>query len=161
MERNVTKQRRGRAAAGVSIRGILQDLRYAFRGLRHSPGFTFWVAGSLAVGMAVTIAAFAFLIAMLMGPFPGVSSQNRLVRVSLSENCGAPDCWRRMSSPDDLLNIREGLTGLSGLAGYTAGQVTVALPEARSVRGVFATPDYFEVGRSWCGPRVMLRIRDA
>jgi putative ABC transport system permease protein len=125
--------------------GVLQDLRCACRALRHSQRFTLWVVGSLAIGMAVTIAAFAFLIALLIGPFPGVTEQNRLVRVSVIENCGGPDCWRRLSSPADLVNLREGLTGLQGLAGYTFGQMTVALPEARSVRGALTTANYFAV----------------
>jgi hypothetical protein len=95
--------------------------------------------------MAAAIAAFAFLIALLIGPFPGVTGQDRLVRVTMRENCGTPDCWRRMSSPDDLINVRESLTGVRGLAGYTFGQIPVTLPEARTVRGAVTTANYFEV----------------
>jgi hypothetical protein len=43
------------------VRDLVQDLRYACRALQHSRAFTAWVVGSLAIGMAVTIAAVAFL----------------------------------------------------------------------------------------------------
>ena len=109
-----------------------EDFRYACRSLAHSRGFAVWVVGSLAAGMAVAIAALAFLNAAMFRPFAGVSGQDRLVRVSVSRNCGRPDCWSRMSSLPDYLALREGLTGLQGLAAYTQGQLAVALPEARS-----------------------------
>jgi hypothetical protein len=45
------------------VNAALQDVRYAARAVRHSRRFALWVIGSLAVGMAAAIAAFAFLIA--------------------------------------------------------------------------------------------------
>src|SRR5688572_27171375 len=67
-------------ASGAWVDAFSQDLRYACRTLRQSRGFAAWIVGSLALGMAVTIAAFAFLIALLLGPFPHVTQQERLVR---------------------------------------------------------------------------------
>ena len=52
---------------------MLQDLRHAWRTLRHSRGYTAWVVGSLAIGMAVTIAALALLNALMILPFPEVT----------------------------------------------------------------------------------------
>jgi hypothetical protein len=77
------------------------DLRSAWRALLHSRRYTGWVVGSLAIGMAVTIAALALLNAVMFSPFPGIADQARLVRVSVTRNCGSPDCWSRMSSPSD------------------------------------------------------------
>lgn len=122
-----------------------QDVRAGLRALRHSRRFTAWVVGSLTIGMAVTIAALALLNASMVLPFPAVADQPYLVRVSVSRNCGRPDCWSRMSTPADYQALREGLSGLRGLAAYTAGEIAVALPEARSMRGLLASPDYFEV----------------
>ena len=140
----VKEQVRARAP-GVWLETLAHDLRAAGRALRHSRACSTWVIGSLAIGMAVTIAALALLIASLMLPFPAITEQERLVRVSVSRNCGRPDCWIRMSSPADYLALREGLNGLEGLAAYAIGDVAVTLPEARSLRGMLTSANYFEV----------------
>jgi putative ABC transport system permease protein len=124
---------------------VIQDLRYGLRALWHSRRFTGWVVSSLTIGMAVTIAALALLNASLILPFPQVTAQDRLVRISVSRNCGRPDCWTRMSSPADYDALREGLTGLDGLAAYAAGNVAAALPDARSLRALLTSPNYFAV----------------
>ena len=129
----------------LDLDALFQDLRYARRALRHSRGFASWVVGSLAIGMAVAIAALAFLNATMFRPFPSVSKQERLVRVAVSRNCGRPDCWVRMSTPADYLTLRENLTGLQGLAAHAQGQLAVALPEARSMRGSLTSANYFDV----------------
>ncbi len=121
------------------------DLRSAWRALLHSRRYTGWVIGSLAIGMAVTIAALALLNAVMLSPFPGVTDQARLVRVNVARNCGNPDCWSRMSSPSDYAALQQGLKGLQGLAAYTDGQVAAAIPEARSLRALVTSPDYFDV----------------
>ena len=121
------------------------DIRYACRALAHSREYAAWVVGSLAIGMAVAIAALAFLNASMFRPFPGVTSQERLVHVSVSRNCGRPDCWSRMSGTADYRALREGLTGLQGFAAYSQAHLAVALPEARSVRGSLTSADFFDV----------------
>jgi len=124
---------------------VIQDLRYSLRALWCSRRFTGWVVGSLAIGMAVTIAALALLNASLILPFPQVTDQHRLVRITVSRNCGRPDCWSRMSLPADFAALSEGLTGLQGLAAYAAGNVAAAIPEARSMRALVTSPNYFAV----------------
>ena len=128
-----------------TLGALAQDARYACRALRSSPGYAAWVAGSLAIGMAVTIAALALLNAMLALPFPGVTDQHRLVRVAVSRNCGGPNCWIRMSSPADYAALGDSLTGLQGLAAVTQGDVAVTVPDARSIRGAFTSANYFDV----------------
>ena len=125
--------------------GLFGDIRDAFRSLRHSRSFTAWVVGSLAIGMAVAIAALALLNAALVLPFQGVTDQDRLVRVSVSENCGRPDCWRRMFAPDDYRALQDGLHSVQGLAAYTFGDVSAGVPDARLLRAIAASPNYFDV----------------
>ena len=121
------------------------DLRGAVRSLQHSRRYTGWVVGSLAIGMAVTIAALALLNAVMFSPFPGLTDQPGLVRVNVTRNCGSPDCWSRMSSSADYASLQQGLHGLQGLAAYTDGQIAAALPEARSLRALVTSPNYFDV----------------
>ena len=78
-------------------------------------------------------------------PFPDVTDQDRLVRVSVSENCGRPDCWRRMSSPDDYRALQEGLPSVEGLAAYSSGDVSAGVPDARLLRAIAASANYFDV----------------
>ena len=124
---------------------VAQDVRYAFRSLRSSRGYSIWVVGSLAIGMAVTIAALAVLNAVLVAPFPAVTAQDRLVRLALLRNCGRPDCWIQMSALADYETARERLNGVQGLAAYTMGDVAVALPDARSMQGILSSANYFDV----------------
>jgi putative ABC transport system permease protein len=132
-------------AVGDRVDTFAQDVRYAWRSLRRSRAFAAWVVASLAIGMAVAIAALALLLETLVGPFPHVSEQHRLVRVAAVRNCGGPDCWVRMASPADYDALQDGFTGLESLAAYTTGQVSVGLPEARSMRSLVVSANYFEV----------------
>ena len=95
--------------------------------------------------MAVAIAALAFLNELMFGTFPAVHEQARLVRVTAWRSCGRGDCWSRMQSPEDHAALREGLSGLQGLAAYTQGDLAVGLPGARSMRGLLTSADYFDV----------------
>ena len=124
---------------------LWSDLRSAARAIQHSRRYTGWVVGSLSIGMAVAIAALALLNAVMFLPFPGVTDQDRLVRVSVTRNCGRPDCWSRMSSASDYAALQQGLNGLQGLAAYADGDIAAALPDARSLHALVTSPNYFDV----------------
>jgi macrolide transport system ATP-binding/permease protein len=57
---------------------VAQDLRFAIRQLRRSPGFTATAILMLALGMAASVAIFAFVDAALIAPLP-YADQSRLV----------------------------------------------------------------------------------
>jgi predicted permease len=132
-------------ATGAWVDTVAQDIRYACRSLRFSRAYSMWVVGSLAIGMAVIIAALAVLNALLLVPFPEVTAQDRLARVSMLRNCGRPDCWIRMSASADYEIASKRLTGVQGLAAYAIGDIAVALPDARSMQGILASANYFDV----------------
>lgn len=62
--------------------GILQDLRYAFRQFRKSPGFTFTSVISLTLGIGATTAIFSVIYAVLIDPYP-YKDADRMVHVEL------------------------------------------------------------------------------
>jgi predicted permease len=114
---------------------VLQDVRYGFRMLARSPGFTAVAVVSLALGIGVNTAIFSLFNAVLIRPVPVVGEQSRLV-------------WLRApSSYPDYQDYREQARGFEGMAAAT-GTRDFSLTrggEPEMVRGEFVTANYFEV----------------
>jgi putative ABC transport system permease protein len=60
---------------------LLQDLRFALRTLRRSPGFTFVVVATMGLGIGVNTMVFDMVWGMMLRPIPNVADQKRLVHV--------------------------------------------------------------------------------
>ena len=80
------KERVREAGAGARWEGIFRDIRYAMRSLGQARGFSSSVIGSLSLGLAAMIVAFALINGALRRPFPGVQDQDRLVEIGILEN---------------------------------------------------------------------------
>ena len=123
-----------------------QDLRYAARGLASARGFTFAVAASLAVGIAATSSAFAFLHSLTFRVIPGVTGQERLARVTVNRSCGWEGCWLSSSTLEDYDILRGSLPALDALAARTYAQVAVRIgSDAHALAGELVSANYFDV----------------
>src|SRR5438067_12711035 len=60
-----------------------QDLRYAFRGLRNSPGFTVTVMLTLGLGIGANAAMFGVIDRLMFRPYPYLRDPTRVHRVYL------------------------------------------------------------------------------
>jgi macrolide transport system ATP-binding/permease protein len=94
------------------MNGFLQDLRYALRQLRKSPGFAGTAILVLAMGVCASVSIFAFVDAALIKPLP-YPNPNRLVLVTESvpmipvANLSYPDYldWKKLNQVFSSLEV--------------------------------------------------------
>jgi putative ABC transport system permease protein len=130
--------------AGI-FHAVDQDLRYALRGLAQSPGSAFAVIVSLAVGIAASVAAFSVIDAVVFRPFPGVTDQHELVRLTLG-SMARPRFSTTGTTHQDFVTMREGMTTIAALSAQRDATFAVfADGRALAVSGAVVSGNYFDV----------------
>jgi putative ABC transport system permease protein len=124
---------------------FLQDLRYALRTLRRSPGFALVAVLTLAVGIGLNTAIFSVVNGVLLRPLP-FRDPDRLVRLHHVHPEKAPAGGA--FSPQDLDDLRAASTGFESLAAYLhqPGETAVNLTgggEPRSVQAAYVSREFF------------------
>ncbi|MFL6203584.1 MAG: ADOP family duplicated permease [Thermoanaerobaculia bacterium] len=125
-----------------ALEEIGQDLRYAFRQLAKSPGFTLIAILTLALGVGATTSIFSVVDGVLLRPLP-FPDPDRLVRVYPLSEEGEPSAisvlnyldWRKQSRTVEAASLLD--TGSVNLTG-TGGE-----PERLS--GAWVSPEFFSV----------------
>ena len=132
-----------------------QDLRFASRVLRKSPGFTLAAVLMLAVGIGVNVAAFGFFDLMVLRPLP-VRDPATLLRFQRASN----QSYASVVPYPELAFFREHTTTLSSVMGSTNSSLTMDREE-RPIRAHFVTANLFtELGASAAVGRLMDATRD-
>ena len=139
---NVTRiNERSHEAIGFPAETVMQDLRFALRQLRRSPGFAVTAIAILALGMGVSVAIFAFVDVALLEPLP-YAMPGRLMSVDEAtalfprSNLSRDDYedWKRQNRSFSSLDVYSG----TGYLLRTASG-TVPVPAARVSDGFFST----------------------
>ena len=143
---------------------ILQDLRYGFRTLRKSRGFTAVAVLTLAIGIGANTAIFSFVDGVLLKPLP-YANVDRIVRV-LEKPPGDPDArngistlnfldWQRQNSVFQYMAARTGgsvtLTGAGNpiqLRGARMSAHCFDILGVRAVLGRTFAPDEDQAGKN-------------
>ncbi len=119
--------------------GLFQDLRYATRQLRKSPGFAAVAVITLALAIGANTAIFSVVDAVLLHPLPYPDS-DRLVRVSQTfEGVSTDD-----ASPANYLDWvaqNQVFSDMAASRGWQGGLSAGDRPER--IRGTMATPSFF------------------
>ena len=97
------------------MNSFLQDLRYALRQLRNSPGFAGTVIATLALSIGITAAIFSVLYAMLIRPLP-YRDADSIVAIQPR----SPQGYTQPASYPEYLDWRRMDHSLAVLAGYSA-----------------------------------------
>jgi predicted permease len=140
-----------RDARGVAlIETTLQDLRYAFRTIRRSPGFTTMALASLALGIGANTAIFTLIDAVMLRSLP-VRSPDELVSVG---DPSRPTALREGAPMVDLLSyplyqrLRDRNRVFTGLlASGRSGHIEMSVGDgiAELVRSRLVSGNYFDV----------------
>jgi macrolide transport system ATP-binding/permease protein len=134
-----------------------QDLAYAFRQLRKTPGFAVTVLLTLALGIGANSAIFTLVNAILLHNLP-VTDPKTLIRIGDQDDCCVNGGWHddgdySLFATDSYYMLKKSLPEFEELAamesGYAWRPITVrrAGPQtvAKSVTGTFVSGNYFRV----------------
>src|ERR1700722_17077086 len=134
---------------------LQQDLGYAFRQLRKTPGFTVTVLLTLALGIGANSAIFTLVNAIMLHNLP-VTDPRTLVRIGDKDDCCVNGGWNddgdySLFSTDTYFMLKKNLPEFEELAAMESGYAwrPIPLPRAgpqtvsKSVMGTFISVNYF------------------
>jgi hypothetical protein len=101
-----------------------QDLRYAWRGLGRTPGFTLAAVVTLALGIGATTAMFSLVHGVLLRPLPFPDS-DRLVMVQARSTVPLPFDTGGAIAPGAFLDWQAQSTAFDDMAAFTGVPVTL------------------------------------
>ncbi len=98
----------------------LQDIRYTFRRLRKSPGFTVTAILMLALGIGATTAIFSIVEGVLLRPLPFPDPDRLVILGDVLEGSQCASCAQSTVTAPDIRNYMRDTQSFSHLGGYRA-----------------------------------------
>ncbi len=150
---------------------IMNDLRYALRQLRKSPGFTFVAVITLALGIGANTAIFSVINAVLLRPLPYPEADRIVyltesdpIQPSISINWLDFLDWKRDNTAfEELAVSRRESFNLSGVAGREAERISGAVVSANFFKVIGLAPEigrFFSNGEDKAGGPALAVISD-
>ena len=131
---------------------LLQDLRYAVRQLRKSPGFTITAIITLALGIGANTAIFTLVQGILLRSLP-VADPSRLYRIGDTDNCCVNGGFVDENGDFDIFSydlyrhLKDSAPEFESLAAVQAGQWQWSMRrgngQPKELRIEFVTGNYF------------------
>jgi predicted permease len=125
---------------------ILQDVRYAIRTLRRSPGLTLVIVLSLAIGIGANSAIFSVVNALLLKPLPYPDPDRLVVLWLRSPGIAIPQDWPSPGQYIDVQNENRSFDQMSisqGRAGTLLGVTGQQTMEAQRVEVLLTSSSLF------------------
>jgi macrolide transport system ATP-binding/permease protein len=130
------------ARGGHVMEDFVQDLRYGFRQLNRSRGFTALAVLCLTLGIGANAAVFSWVEGILFRPYPAVTHQERLV--ALAGTARGEIRPTEVSWPD-FLDVRRSCTLCDQLfVSKITGSTLSVGDHAESARGSIVSANYFD-----------------
>ncbi len=121
---------------------ILQDLRYAFRSLLKTPGFTVAVVLTLSLGIGANTGIFTIINALLLRDLPQITRPGELLLIGRTIQNDGFDTF----SYPDYADLRNQTRDFTGVAAFTTIPVHVTGTGATErARGAIVSGNYFDV----------------
>ena len=131
------------ARAGAGVETTLRDLRFAWRGLRRSPGFAVATVLTLGLGIGADTAIFSLVNSMLLTPLPYRDSSRLVFVWSDMSEAGYP---RAPLSGPELADLRRRAKLFSGFGAIWANSASLTGEgDPEQLRVGLVTTDFFDV----------------
>jgi predicted permease len=128
---------------GALLEQLIQDIRYAIRGISRERRFAIIATATLALGIGVNTAVFSVLHAMLIQPLPYDRADRLTLIWSAFEKMGAP---RAPGAGPELLELQRRTKAYDDIAGIWVGNGTLrGEPEPEQIKLAQVTSNFFQV----------------
>src|SRR5262245_20995290 len=114
----------------MSLESLIQDIKYALRGLRLKPGFTLAVVSTLGLGIGANAAMFGIVDRLLFRPPPVMRDPGTAHRVYLYRTVRGQERPGGVSQYARYLDLAKWTTSFSRSAGYTSRDLAVGIGDA-------------------------------
>jgi predicted permease len=130
------------ARGGSVLQDFVQDLRYGFRQLGRSPGFSVLIILCLTLGIGANTAVFSWVEGILFRPYPAVVHQDRLFALAGTER---GETRATEISWQDFLDLRRSCTLCEDAFVSKITGSTLSIGErAETARGSIVSANYFD-----------------